>query len=188
MEYKQIKAIEWKNKQRWLERDKTLTDCSGIYVLERTDEEGFKFAYVGQAKHILTRLAQHLSGYQWVDLSIKKHGLFGRNNIYGWDIYFVERCPEELLDEREVHWIKQMAKDGYQLRNQTSGGQDSRKSSINSTQSTKNYHQGIEQGRKNERKYIKEMFEKYLEPKIKGSTNKIKERKLKEFLTYLEES
>lgn len=188
MEYKQIKAIEWKNKQRWLKLDNELDDCSGIYVLERSDEKGFRFAYVGQAKHILTRLAQHLSGYQWIDLSIKKHGLFGSDNIFGWDIYFVEKCPEAMLDEEESYWIKEMADNGYQLRNQTSGGQDSRKSSINSTQSTKNYHQGIEQGRKNERKYIKEMFEKYLSPGIKGSTNKIKERKLKEFLTYLEES
>ena len=47
---------------------------SGIYVFTR-QENGFKYAYVGQAKHILTRLAQHLNGYQHIDLSIKNTAL-----------------------------------------------------------------------------------------------------------------
>lgn len=37
----------------------------------RTDENGFRYAYIGQAVHILTRLAQHLVGYQHIDLSLK---------------------------------------------------------------------------------------------------------------------
>ena len=35
---------------------------SGIYVYTREDR-GFKFAYVGQSKHIVDRLASHLCGY-----------------------------------------------------------------------------------------------------------------------------
>ena len=46
------------------------------------DEEGIKYAYIGQAKHILTRLAQHLTGYQHIDLSIRKHGLYSNRNFY----------------------------------------------------------------------------------------------------------
>ena len=56
MNYKQIKAIEQKNKKRLLEINSKLNDSSGIYVLVRTDENGIKYAYVGQAKHVLTRL------------------------------------------------------------------------------------------------------------------------------------
>ena len=74
MNYRQIKAIEQKNKQRILAVCSNVTETSGIYILIR-EENGFKYAYVGQAKHLLTRLAQHLSGYQHIDLSIKKHGL-----------------------------------------------------------------------------------------------------------------
>lgn len=73
--FRQIKAIEQKNKQRLLEVDPGLDDESGIYFLTREDEQGFRYAYVGQAVHILTRLAQHLSGYeQHIDRSLKSMG------------------------------------------------------------------------------------------------------------------
>ena len=68
--FKQAKAIEAKNKKRLLEVNPYLNEGSGIYFLTRTDENGFKYAYVGQAVHILTRLAQHMVGYQHIDLSI----------------------------------------------------------------------------------------------------------------------
>ena len=54
MNFKQIKAIEQKNKQRLLKVFPDLTEDSGIYFLTR-QENGFKYAYIGQAKHILTR-------------------------------------------------------------------------------------------------------------------------------------
>ena len=68
--WKHIKAIEAKNKQQIQELCPMMHDVSGIYILTRY-ESGFKYAYVGQAKHLLTRLAQHLSGYQHIDLSLK---------------------------------------------------------------------------------------------------------------------
>ena len=88
MNYKQIKAIEKKNKERILKICPEVTEGSGIYVFYR-EEHKLKFAYVGQAKHLLTRLAQHLSGYQHIDLSIKKHGLYSEDNTNGYKISFV---------------------------------------------------------------------------------------------------
>ena len=85
--FRQAKAIEEKNKQKWLALNPKLDEDSGIYILIRQDENGFKYAYIGQAKHILTRLAQHLTGYQHIDLSLKKHGLFDpKENHYGWHV------------------------------------------------------------------------------------------------------
>ena len=69
--YIRAKAIEQKNKERILAVCSEATDDSGIYWFARS-ENGFDYCYVGQAKHLLTRLAQHLSGYQHIDLSIKK--------------------------------------------------------------------------------------------------------------------
>ena len=81
---RKAKAIEAKNKKRLLAIDPYLDEGSGIYFLVRKDENGIKYAYIGQAKHLLTRLAQHLSGYQHIDLSLKKHGLYSSENIYGY--------------------------------------------------------------------------------------------------------
>ena len=117
----QIKQREEANKRRFLALNPKLTEQSGIYILFR-EENGIKFAYVGQARHILSRLAQHLSGYQHIDLSLKKHGLANEKEN-GYNVAF-ELCPITYLDERERHWIKQMANRGYQLRNHTLGGQN----------------------------------------------------------------
>jgi predicted GIY-YIG superfamily endonuclease len=65
--FRQVKAIEKKNKERLLQINPELDEESGIYFLLREDEDGFKYAYIGQAKHILTRLASHLTGYQHID-------------------------------------------------------------------------------------------------------------------------
>ena len=121
MNYRQIKAIEQKNKQRILQLCSTVPETSGIYFLTR-EENGFKYAYIGQAKHLLTRLAQHLSGYQHIDLSLKKHGLYSVNNQTGWRLQWLP-CSVEKLDEFEKHFIKQYANEGYQLRNKTGGSQ-----------------------------------------------------------------
>ena len=118
--FRQIKAIEQKNKQRLLEVNSRLDDESGIYFLTREDEQGFRYAYIGQAVHILTRLAQHLVGYQHIDLSLKKHGLYSEENPYGWKVNF-RHYTTNLLDKMEQLWIKQYADKGYQLRNKTSG-------------------------------------------------------------------
>ena len=54
MNYRQVKAIEKKNKERVLALHPSVPETSGIYIFYRR-ENGFKYAYVGQAKHILSR-------------------------------------------------------------------------------------------------------------------------------------
>jgi hypothetical protein len=60
--FQRAKAIENANKRKLLALFPHLQERAGIYVLLRTNEEGVKYAYVGQAKNVLTRLAQHLIG------------------------------------------------------------------------------------------------------------------------------
>lgn len=186
--YKQIKAIETKNKQKWISISPLLSENSGIYILTREDEDGFKYAYVGQAKHILTRLAQHLSGYQHIDLSLKKHGLYSEDNPYGWSVR-TEKCPEDKLDEREQYWIKCYAMMGYQLRNKTSGSQGEGKKKIDDFRPAKGYRDGIRQGRINLARELLHIAEKHLVIKVKPEKqgNKVSERQLEKFNMLLSE-
>jgi hypothetical protein len=152
------------------------------------DENGFKYAYVGQAQNLLKRLAEHLIGYQHIDLSIKKHKFYDEeNNLYGYHVAVIEECGKELLDEEERRYIKFYADRGYQLRNKTSGGQDGEKSALGEGKSNKGYRDGLVQGRKNTQKEIKTLFDKYLTYSIKDKPNKIKQRKYDEFTAFLNE-
>lgn len=161
MNYKQVKTIEFKNKQRLLKVNPKLNEESGIYILTRQDENGFKFCYVGQAVHILTRLAQHLVGYQHIDLSLKRHGLFSADNPYGWQVNYLT-FPQSELDEQEQFYIKKYANAGYQLRNKTGGSQGIGKVQIDEYRPAKGYRDGIKQGRKTMARDIKALFDKHL--------------------------
>ena len=185
MDFRQVKAIEKANKQRILKINYELTEESGIYILTRF-ENGFKYAYIGQAKHILTRLAQHLSGYQHIDLSLKKHGLKSADNPNGWDITAI-KVPIEELDEMEQRLIKAYANNGYQLRNKTAGGQGDGKFEIAETKPSKNYHDGLNQGYEKARKEVKKLFEKNLTYSINGTPNKNKQKAFDKFKTFLGE-
>lgn len=188
MNYKQIMAIRKANEEKIRKLCPEATYESGIYVFWRVDENGFRFAYVGQAKNLLKRLAEHLTGYQHIDCSIKKHKLYDEeNNIYGYRVDIVEECGEEDLDEREQYWIKWYADHGYQLRNATTGSQGQGKSALGEGKSTKGYRDGLVQGRKNTQKEIKTLFDKYLTYSIKDKANKIKQRKYDEFTAFLNE-
>lgn len=158
---RQAKAIEYKNKKLLLEVNSKLDDDSGIYFLTRVDESEIKYAYIGQAKHILTRLSQHLVGYQHIDLSLKKHGLYSNNNPYGWKIGFIH-FPTSQLDDKEQYYIKQYALNGYQLRNKTAGGQGEGKFQINEYRPTKGYRDGLVQGKKNLAKELSNIADKHL--------------------------
>ena len=163
---KKAKAIEQKNKKKLLEVNHKLDDKSGIYFLTRTDEDGFKYAYIGQAKHILTRLAQHLVGFQHIDLSLKKHKLYTEDNLHGWKVNFLH-FPESQLNEKEQHYIKEYALNGYQLRNKTSGSQGVGKSQIDDYRPQKGYRDGLEQGRKNLARELNHIIDKHLVVSIK---------------------
>lgn len=180
--FRQIKAIEQKNKQRLLEVNPKLDDKSGIYFLTREDEQGFRYAYVGQAVHILTRLAQHLVGYQHIDLSLKKHGLYAEDNPFGWKVSFMH-YPISKLDEMEQYWIKQYADKCYQLRNKTSGSQGEGKSQIADYRPQKGYRDGLKQGRINLARELSSIAEKHLKIEIRDDkkNNKISQKQFEKF-------
>lgn len=158
---RKAKAIEANNKKRLLAVNPNLDERSGIYFLTRKDENGFSYAYIGQAKKILTRLAQHLSGYQHIDLSLKKHGLYSSENVYGWKIGF-NHYQIDKLDDAEQYYIRLYANNGYQLRNKTAGGQGEGKAKIDDYRPAKGYRDGIAQGRKNLAKELTNIIDKHL--------------------------
>ena len=185
MNYRQIKAIEQKNKQRILKLCPQTPETSGIYIFSR-EENGFKYAYVGQAKHLLTRLAQHLSGYQHIDLSIKKHGLWSEENLCGWNVQWVS-CPLEKLDTYEQDLIKYYANKGYQLRNKTTGSQGEGKRGLGDQKSPKGYRDGLAQGYKNAQKFVANLFDKHLNYSKKSEkSNKLQEKALEKFREFLD--
>lgn len=183
------KAIEKKNKDRLLMVDPYLNDESGIYFLTREDESGFRYAYIGQAVHILTRLAQHLVGYQHIDLSLKRHGLYDReDNPYGWRVTS-RRYNKADLDVQEQYWIKQYADRGYQLRNKTSGGQGEGKKQIAEYKSGRGYRDGLSQGRKNLAKELSHIAEKHLTIEVRADKrgNKVSQKQYEKFMKLMAE-
>lgn len=177
-----VKAIEQKNRKHLLAINPKLDDESGIYFLTREDENGFRYAYIGQAVHITQRLCSHLVGYQHIDLSLKKHGLYSADNPYGWKVNFMHYTQSQ-LDEQEQYWIKQYADKGYQLRNKTSGSQGEGKAKIDDYRPQKGYYDGLKQGRHNLAKELSHIIDKHLVISVKPEKqgNKISEKQLEKF-------
>ncbi len=185
--WRQVKAIESTNKKKFLKQNEMLNDNSGIYFLTRIDENGIKYAYVGQAKHILTRLAQHMVGYQHIDLSLKSHGLYNEDNVYGWKAEALN-FEQDLLDKKEQEYIIEYANKGYQLRNKKNGGQNGGSSQIDEYRPKKGYRDGLKQGRKNTIKEIANLFDKHLNYSQKSDKqNKNQEKAMLKFKEILEE-
>lgn len=183
------KAIEQANKKRLLAVNPKLDEKSGIYFLTRVDENEIKYAYIGQAKHILTRLAQHLTSYQHIDLSLKKHGLYSADNPYGWKIGFMHFSLSE-LDEKEQYYIKMYAQNGYQLRNKTAGGQGEGKQQIDEYRPQKGYRYGILQGKKTLARELSQIISKHLTVRLKEEkqNNKTSQKQLEKFNQLLDEN
>ena len=182
--YKNIakaKAIEKQNKERLLKVNPKLNERSGIYFLLRTDENGFRFAYIGQAVKILTRLASHMTGYeQHIDLSLRKHKLYDeQKNPHGWRVEFLN-FPISELDEKEKYYIKLYADKGYQLRNVSLGGQGENRASgsIGERKAPKGYMQGIQQGKKVLARELSHIAEKHLKIEIREDkkNNKVSQK------------
>ena len=176
---KQRYAILKKNKEQWLQYY-SIKDESGIYILTRYDlDNGFKFAYVGQAKKVLTRLAEHLTGYQHIDLSLKKHGIgsaFTRENK--WKCEKVIYCAESELNNMEQEWIRKCHELGYQLYNHTTGSQGQGKQALGEQKPAKGYYDGIKQGRKKAIDEINYRLNKGDIRLVIDKPNKIKEKHL----------
>lgn len=182
------KAIEKQNKQFLLSMNPSLNDESGIYILTRIDEDEIKYAYIGQAKHVLTRLAQHFTGYQHIDLSIKKHGWYSENNPWGWKVG-VLNAPESELDRKEQYYIKVYAQNGYQLRNKTAGGQGQGKNQIDEYRPAKGYRDGIAQGKKTLARELSHIIDKHLTVTLQPGKehNKVSMRAKEKFEALLDE-
>lgn len=166
-----------------------ITNESGIYCFYRTNEDGVDCCYIGQAKNLLTRTAQHLMGrQQHIDKSLYVHKLYAEDNKTGWKLKVIAKCNEFDLDYFEQTYINYFLNAGFKVYNVTGGGQRDKKADINERQQTKlkSYKNGKNLGYDKAKDYVKVMFEKYLDCGIKGKTNKIKERKLKEFIEWLE--
>ena len=186
MNNKQRYAILKKNKEQWLQYY-SIKDESGIYILTRYDlDNGFKFAYVGQAKKVLTRLAEHLIGYQHIDLSLKKHGIgsaFTRENK--WKCENIIYCDESELNRLEQEWIRKCHELGYQLYNHTTGSQGQGKQALGEQKPAKGYYDGIKQGRKKAIDEINYRLNKGDIRLVIDKPNKIKEKHLAKLIEIL---
>ena len=180
--YKQIFAIQKKNEETIKKLCPEATHTSGIYVFYR-EQDGFKFAYVGLAtKSLLTRMAQHLSGYQQhIDLSIRKYGLFDKiKNPYGYKAGILCFCKKDECNEREQYYIKNLANKGWQMKNTTGGSQGKGKFGISENKQSKGYYDGVAQGKKKLREELNYIIEKYLVISLKKD-NKLSQKALTKF-------
>ena len=185
--FRKAKAIEQKNKERLLKANPELNEDSGIYFLTRTDELGIRHAYVGLAHHVLTRLAQHLSNYQYIDNSIRKHGLYSEENPYGYKVNFLN-CLENELEEKERYYITQYSLNGYQMKNRDTGGGAGKKE-IGDRKQPKTYREGIQAGKKSLARELSSIAEKHLKIEIRDDkkNNKISQRQFEKFKELLSE-
>lgn len=181
-----VKAIERKNEQKLFAVNPKLDNRSGIYILWRTEVH----AYVGQSVRLLTRLAQHLAGYQQhIDLSLKKHKLYSPDNPYGYRVDFIH-CDKTELDDKEREYIQKCIDKGWILKNKTSGGQDDGKEKIAEYKPPKTYRQGIQAGKKTLARELKSIMDKHLTVRLKEEKqgNRVSEKQLEKFNRLLDEN
>lgn len=190
MDYKKIYAIKMQNEKQIKKLCPKIEHKSGIYCFHREDENGFRYAYVGLAtKSVLSRCAEHLSGYQQhIDKSIKKHKLYSEENPYGWKLDVLCYCSAEECNQKEQFYIKEAHQSGRQLLNVTGGSQGEGKFNIGQNKLAKGYYDGIAQGEKNARKMVAHLFKLHLDvvPKRNPPTkNQLKAlQKFEDFLNY----
>ena len=186
MNYRQIYARKAECERRIKEVCPNATHESGIYCFTRVDEDGFKFAYVGLAsKSLLTRLGEHLVGYQHIDLSIKKHGLYSQENPYGYKVDILCKCPAEECNDKEQYYIKKAADAGYQRRNHNSGSQGKGRRTFDNAKPSKTYREGLAQGYTNARREVAHWFNLHLAVSMKKPT-KNAEKAYKKFLEFID--
>lgn len=184
---RQIYAIKRKNEKRILDVCPDMKRKSGIYFYTRTDENGISYFYIGQSVDCLERSISHLTGYQHIDLSIKKRGFYSENNPYGWKLN-VMYYPKDKLDEMEQYWILEYTKKGYQCRyNKTAGGQGEGKEKINEFKPSKGYRDGLKQGEKNLARELSSIAEKHLIIRLKPEKehNKVSQKQYEKFMDLL---
>lgn len=186
--YAQVRAVQAKYREEIKSICPRIDDGPGIYFLTRTDENGINYFYIGQAVKLLTRMCSHMTGYQHIDLSIKKRGWHSEENPYGWKLNFKHYSPKD-LDKMEQHWILQYTKQGYQARyNKTAGGQGEGKEKINEFRPQKGYRDGLKQGHKNASREVAHLFEKHLDYRTKSDPpNRYQKQAMEKFDEFLNE-
>ena len=165
--FAQIKAVQDRYKKVIKDICPEIDEKPGIYFLTRKDENGITYFYIGQAKKLLTRMASHMTGYQHIDLSLKKRKWYSEDNPGGFKLE-IKHYDEFELDKQEQYWILEYTKRGYQARyNKTAGGQGIGKEKINEFKPTRGYQGGLKQGRKNASKEVSHLFDLHLDYKPK---------------------
>lgn len=169
MDFRKLYAIKKANEAEIKKLCSEAEHKSGIYCFHREDENGFKYAYVGLAtKSVLSRCAEHLSGYQQhIDRSIKKHKIYSEGNPHGWKLNILCFCPQEECNEKEQLYIKKLHQSGRQLLNVTGGSQGVGKFNIGENKQAKGYLEGLHNGYKKAQKEIAHLFDLHLEFKTK---------------------
>lgn len=182
MNYRKIYARKAECERRIKEVCPDCPNTSGIYFILR-EEDGFRYGYIGKARHLLERLGQHLIGYQHIDLSIKKHGLWSEENPTGYKIHFLQ-FPESELDEKERYFIQRYANAGWQMRNVESGGTNG-KTDIADRRPPRGYWDGIDQGEKRLARELKHIIDTHLVISLKKQT-KTAQKALEKFYALLD--
>lgn len=89
---------------------------------------------------------------------------------------------ENELNAKEREFIQRYADAGFQMRNVTSGGQDSGKTDINERKPSRGYRDGVKQGERNVIKKIAHLFDLHLTAVTKQTTpNKTQQKALDKF-------
>ena len=135
------------------------------------------------------RCASHLTEYDHIALSLKKHKFYSTDNPCGWKLQF-KTCPKNELNEREVATIKQFADAGFQMYNVTAGSQGAGKKVTGDYKPPKTYRQGIQAGKKTLARELSSIISKHLTVRIKEEKqgNKVSEKQLEKFNRLLDEN
>lgn len=194
--YRQVFAIQSENEKKILKLCPNMPHKAGIYLFYRINEKGENCAYIGQAKDLLHRTAEHLLGYKkknptHIDKSLYAHKLYNETNPEGWKVMVLRLCPLDELDLLEQKYINYyVQREDVRVYNITGGGQFDKKEDIGKRLEVKlkTYKNGKNFAYEKVRQKVKVYFDKYLDYSIKGKPTKIKERKFQEFAEFLEET
>ena len=129
-------------------------------------------------------------GYeQYIDRSIRAHGLYSEDNPYGYKVNFLP-FPENKLDEMEQYYIQKYLDNGYRLKNKTAGSQGVGKVKIADFKPAKGYHDGIKAGKKALARELSHIIDTHLTVDLKPEkqNNKVSRKAFEKFKDLLDES
>lgn len=193
MDDRQRWAIQRANEKRIKAICPEITTQSGIYLFYRLNENNEKCVYVGQAKNLLQRTAQHLTVVKketHIDKSLQKHKLYDLQNLNGWRVFVIKKADVSELDNLEKHYIDfYKNQKNVKLYNVTGGGQKDKAADVGERmpKKLKSYAKGKAYAYEKVRSEIAKLFKKNLTFSINGKTNKTKEKAFEKFKKFIEE-